>query len=106
MTRKDIFKSVRREDLIDIPFDPNIFLEVFHPDYSRCDNIAWMDDLNKYIDGEYDQDNMEDSGTRMACAFPDKFDAHVEHLRLYCQEMLRAVRAYQSLRYPSGILPY
>ena len=92
--------------MIDAPFNPYLFLEVFHPDYSGCDIIAWLDDLDKYLDDEYDPDNMEDTGTRMAMAFPDKYDAYVEHLRLYCQEMLRAVEKYQSLRYPDGILPY
>ena len=106
MTRGDIFKAINRDDLVDFPFDPYLFLEAFHPDYYRCDNIAWMDDLDKYIDGEYDPKDLNDSATRMAHAFPDKYDAYVEHLRLYCQEMLRAVKTYQSLRYPNGILPY
>lgn len=105
MTREEIFKKMGREDMINEPFDKWEFLAIFHPNYN-CDNIAFEDDLERYLTGEYNPEDPDDTGTQMAKAFPDTYDAEVEQLRLFCQEMLRAVNVYQSMRYPSGIIPY
>lgn len=105
MTREEIFNYVGRPDLANSDFDEWEFLAIFHPNYN-CDNIAFNDDLERYLNGEYNPEDPEDNAARMAEAFPDRYDAEVEQLRLYCKEMLRAVNAYQSLRYPNGIIPY
>lgn len=82
------------------------FLEHCHPNYTGEDNIAFISDLDRYLAGEYDPEDLGDNATRMARAFPDRRDAEIERERLYCQEMLRAISVYQSRRYPDGILPY
>lgn len=85
------------------------FLGKYHPNYSQDNNIAWHDDIQKFINDEYDPDDPNDTGNAMAKAFKgDKFFAAVEAERLYCQEMLRAIDAYYKERFGSGpvILPY
>ena len=106
MTRLEIFQYYNKMDQFNKPFDPWEFLELFHPNYYVCDNIAWMDDIDKYLGNEFDPADTEETGTKMSVAFPDRYDASVEKLRLFCQEMLRAVETYQSLRYPNGVVPY
>ena len=90
-------------------FDPWEFMEKYHPNYSQENNIAWHDDIQKFLDDEYNPNDDNDSGTAMAKAFKgDKYFAAVEAERLYCQEMLRAIEAYYKQRFGSGphILPY
>lgn len=90
-------------------FEPWEFMAKYHPNYSLEDNIAWHDDIQKFLDDEYDPDDKEDTGTAMAEAFKgDKFFAAVEAQRLYCQEMLRAIDNYYEQRFGPGalILPY
>ena len=101
MTREEVFKTIGADDTSNAPFDDYEFCGIFHPNYN-CDNIAFIDDLNRYLNGQYDPNDPYDNGTRMSKIFPDEYDAEVECLRLYCQEMLQAVEVYQSMRYPEG----
>lgn len=90
-------------------FEPFAFMEKYHPNYSGEDNIAHMDDIQKFIDDEYDPNDPQDSGAWMATAFGgDKYFAAVEAQRLYCQEMLRAIDNYYKEKFCEGavILPY
>lgn len=106
MDREEIFRKIGRQDLLNEAFEPYMFLSLFHPNFCGCDNIAWMDDIEKYINNEYNPDDLKDNVTRLENVFPDKYDANVEQLRLYCQEMLRAITNYQHLRYPNDFIPY
>lgn len=83
------------------------FLEEYHPNYYESEEIARIEDLERYISDEYDMTDLSDPANILREEFPDKKDAYAEMQRMKSQEMIRAVENYNSMnRSPDELAVY
>lgn len=73
------------------------FIEKWLPNYSSDQDVAWSNDLSKYLAGEYDYQDPYDRDRINAIAevCPTAEDAKIELERVDCGLFLEALEAYQ-----------
>lgn len=72
------------------------FIELWLPDYTSNQDVAWSNDLDKYISGEYDYTDPVDRErvNYIAETCPTMKDALIERERVDSQLFLEALAAY------------
>lgn len=81
-------------------FDRWKFIEEWLPGYTSDQDVAWSNDLSKYIAGEFDyQDEYDRSRiNEIAETCPTREDAIRENERVDCELFLAALKAYEDHR--------
>ena len=77
-------------------FDEQAFIERFHPDYN-CDEIAWIDDIAKLLDGEAEDG---DAASQSEYANLSEEELKAEMARLQRGVLERAFQHYLDIYYP------
>lgn len=78
-------------------FDRWEFIEKWLPGYTSDSDVAWSNDLSKYISGEYDYQEEDDREriSEIAEVCPTRQDAILEQERVDCELFLAALEAYK-----------
>lgn len=81
-------------------FDRWKFIEEWLPGYTCDQDVAWSNDLSKYIEGEFNyQDEYDrDRINEIAEVCPNLEDAELEQKRVDCELFLAALEAYKKAK--------
>lgn len=76
------------------------FIETWLPNYTSDPQVAWSNDLSKYIAGEFDYQDEYDRKriNEIASVCPDRDAAIRENERVDCELFLAALEAYEDHR--------
>lgn len=78
--------------------DEQDFLENWHPNYYQCDDIAWLDDISKLLDGEAEEG---DSASTGEYAKLTREELNMEYGRLMRKVLREAFENYLYINYPT-----
>lgn len=81
-------------------FDRWRFIEKWLPDYTCDQNVAWSNDLSKYLAGEFDYTDKYDRDriNEIAEVCPNHEDAVLEQERVDCELFLSALDTYKKTK--------
>ncbi|MCR5154850.1 MAG: hypothetical protein K6B75_08405 [Lachnospiraceae bacterium] len=82
-----------------IGIDPQTFLENWHPYYHACDEIAWIDDIDKLLDGEAVEGDAASTGNYAGLSHDELIS---EKNKLMGKVMREAFNHYMKVNYPYG----
>lgn len=81
---------------MDYNFDEQSFIEHYHPNYN-CDEIAWIDDICKLLDGEAEEGDAASTGEYAGLG---EEDLKAELARLQREVLEEAFQNYLETKYP------